>query len=471
MPGINQHQVQKLSQELRLAPQQILQSTILQLNILALEARVNQELEQNPVLEEVEQETQQTEEILDETLKQKKEEEEEKIDDFDIEDMLPDNDDYKIREVVYNSKEEIKRVQPSPRTLIDHLIDQVKLLHLDDKEYEIANEIIWNIDDKGYLTIPIENIAYAKGVNLEFALNVLRKIQHLDPPGLGARNLQECLLAQLEESPKRPAVKNAITIIRDHFDDFANKRFDKILKSLSWNKETLEEAIKVIQKLNPKPGASFSTGENSYIVPDLIVYKMGGDFVVEVNDTNIPELRINSRYMQMLFDKKKLNHEARNYIKKKIESAKWFIQAIQQRRVTMIKVMKAIINRQRDFFEDNTKPLKPMVLKDIAEDVGMDISTISRVTNGKYVQLDTGVYELKYFFSEGIVSENGTEISTKQVKEKLKELIDNEDKHNPYSDEMLSKLLKEAGFPVARRTVAKYREQMNIPVARLRKTL
>jgi len=227
----------------------------------------------------------------------------------------------------------------------------------------------------------------------------------------------------------------------------------------------------MITKLNPKPGATLNTLDPQYIVPDLIVEKVDGEYIVEVNDTRIPELQISSTYLQMISNGSKIDNETKNYLKRKIDNAKWFIQAIQQRRLTMIRVMKAIIARQLDFFEDPSKPLKPMILKDIADDVNMDISTISRVTNNKYVQLPSGIYELKYFFNEGIKDEDGEEISTRIVKEKLKEIIDNEDKHKPYSDEQLSNLLKQNGYLVARRTVAKYREQMKIPVARLRRVV
>lgn len=466
MMQLSQTQVQKLSQELRLTPQQILQSTILQLQTLALEARVNQELEQNPVLEEVppeEKETDEPEESVDD-----------ESDDIDWEELLPQNDDYEPKVEYDKSREEYTLVQVSPRGMVDYLFDQLKLMNLSDREMKIAREIIWNLDERGYLGIPIENIAYSQSTSVAKAEQVLRYLQQMDPPGIAARNLQECLLIQLHQMDNVPEVstrEDAVILVRDHFDDFANRRFQQIMKTLGWTKERLEQAQQTIQKLNPKPGISLMGSDPQYIVPDLIVEKVGDEFVIEVNDSRVPELRINSGYMNMISDGEKLSPDAKQYLKKKIDMAKWFIQSIYQRRLTMIKVMKAIINRQRDFFEDCRNPLKPMILKDIAEDVNMDISTISRVTNGKYVQLSSGVYELKYFFNEGMVDESGEEISTRIIKEKLKTIIESENKQKPYSDDHLAQLLKKEGYPIARRTVAKYREQLKIPVARLRRSI
>jgi RNA polymerase sigma-54 factor len=273
-------------------------------------------------------------------------------------------------------------------------------------------------------------------------------------------------LIQLNQIPNST---DAIQVVSDYFEDFANHRFQNIIKALNWDKDRLQNVQEIITKLNPKPGAALSTPDPHYIVPDLIVEKVDGEYIVEVNDSRIPELQISSTYLQMVNNGNKVDLETRNYLRRKIDTAKWFIQAIQQRRITMIRVMKAIIARQRDFFEDTSNPLKPMILKDIAEDVNMDISTISRVTNGKYVQLRSGIYELKFFFNEGIMDGDGEEISTRIIKEKLKEIIDSEDKQKPYSDDQLSVLLKKAGYLVARRTVAKYREQLKMPVARLRR--
>ena len=454
---LNQQQIQKLSQELKLTPQQILQSTLLQLTTQDLEERILKELEENPVLEEEERNE---EEELDE------EEQEE----MDWDEVLPRNDDFKTRSTYDRSKleEDNRYDQPSRVGKTEHLFDQLKLLNLSDVDEQIAREIIWNIDDKGYLLTPLDNIAQSLGVNVEKVENVLQEIQSFDPAGTGARNLRECLLLQLE---RKKGVDDALTIVKDHFDDFANRRFNKILKKLKWDKERLREAEEDIKDLDPKPGLSATYDASGYITPDLIVREVDGDFVVEINDSRVPELRINSAYVEMVSKKSNVDKEAKNYLKKKINSANWFIQAIYQRRITMIKVMNAIIDRQRQFFEDNDQPLKPMILKDIAEDVDMDISTISRVTNGKYVQLYSGVYELKYFFNEGMETQDGEEVSTRVIKRKLQEIIDNEDKSKPLSDSKLSKKMKEVGYPVARRTIAKYRKQLNIPVARLRRNI
>ena len=459
---LSQSQVQQLTQELRLTPQQILQSTILQLATLALEARVNQELEQNPVLEEEDTDTQDSQEVTE------TESDSDDGQEIDWEDILPQNDDYQPKQEFDRSKVTLKQIQQSPRGLVDYLLDQMKLLNLSDIEEKIALEIIWNIDDRGYLTLPIENVARTLNVTEAKAQDLLKLIQQFDPPGISARDLRECLLIQLGQMSD---VDDAVTIVKDHFDDFANRRFQKLMKRLEWNKERIQAVQDVILKLNPKPGASLVATDSGYVVPDLVVEKVGGNFIIEVSDTRVPELRISPGYIQMMVKGSSITAETRTYLKKKIDMAKWFIQAIHQRRVTMIRVMKAIINRQKEFFDGNEKALKPMILKDIAEDVNMDISTISRVTNGKYVQLNSGVYELKYFFNEGMKDNNGEEVSTSIIKDKLKQIITFEDKHKPYSDDQLSILLKKAGYPIARRTVAKYREQNKIPVARLRRNI
>lgn len=454
---LNQSQIQKLSQELKLTPQQILQSTILQLTTLSLEARIMKELEQNPVLEE------------DESAKDKEEEKEEKEDDIDWDEILPQNDDFKPKQEYDHSKEERKYVQPDTIGFVDELLEQLKLLNLSENENRIAMEIIWNLDEKGYLTLPVENIAMTLSETVDKVETVLEQVQSFDPLGIGARDLRECLLIQLRHT--EGSSRDARTILRDHFEDFANRRFEKIIKQLGWSKDRLSEAQEEIIKLNPKPGNAIDDQESGYITPDLIVKKMDGKFIVEINDSRVPELRLNSSYLQMLNKKNKVDKNTKSYLKKKVDMANWFIQAIHQRRITMIRVMEAIIERQKDFFEDNSQPLTPMILKDIAEAVKMDISTISRVSNGKYVQLYSGVYELKFFFNEGMTDSDGNEVSTRIIKNKLQEIVDEEDKSKPYSDEYLSARLKQEGFPVARRTIAKYRKQLNIPVARLRKEI
>lgn len=459
---LNQQQIQKFSQELKLTPQQILQSTLLQLTTQALEERILKELEENPVLEEEDEQLQ--DELEEDEL------EEEEPEDFSWDEILPKNDDFKTRSTYDRSKleEDNRYDQPSRVGKTEHLFDQLKLLNLDVVDEQIAREIIWNIDDKGYLQTPLDNIAQSLGKDVERVKKILKKVQSFNPPGTGARSLRECLLLQLQ---RKEDVEDAITIVRDHFDDFANRRFKKILKKLKWDKDRLRAAEDEIKELDPKPGLSVTYDNSGYITPDLIVREVDGEFIVEINDSRVPELRINSSYVEMAAKKSNVDRETKSYLKKKINSANWFIQAIYQRRVTMIRVVKAIIDRQRQFFEDNNNPLKPMILKDIAEDIDMDISTISRVTNGKYVQLYSGVYELKYFFNEGMKTQDGKEVSTRVIKRKLQEIVDNEDKSSPLSDSKLSEKMKEAGYPVARRTIAKYRKQLNIPVARLRRDI
>jgi RNA polymerase sigma-54 factor len=321
------------------------------------------------------------------------------------------------------------------------------------------------------LTYTIDNIAENLEVEKEVVEKVLKTIQSFDPPGIGARSLQECLLIQMID--KQPDSKIAIEILRDNFDDFTNKRYEKISKKMEITLDDIRAAIEEITKLNPKPGEGYVLFHQNVIVPDLVVERDDDDgtFRVHMNDWNIPHLRINNSYKKLLLDKKTSTKETRDYIRQSLESARWLINSIHQRRATILKVMETIVEKQRDFFELGKEHLKPMILKDIADEIGMDISTISRVTNGKYVQTEFGVFELKYFFSERIRSDVGEDVSNKTIKALIKDIIEKEEPNKPLNDQRIAVMLKAKGFNVARRTVAKYREQMMIPVSRLRRKI
>lgn len=457
-----------LSQEqlLKLTPQQILLSALLQLPVQNLEQAIDEELEKNPALEI-------DEEATTRKLERKKGEDDqgkqENYDDpdYDWESLYSRAN--RSAGLSYGGREEPPDLpQPDTPGFFEKILQQVRTSGFSERDLAIAEQIIWNTDPDGYLKVPVENIAYRLNELPEKVEGVLRLIQQMDPPGIGSRDLRECLLSQLREMDVPDYV---IGIVRDHFNDFANHRYEQIMRHLGITREALEKARRIIGRLNPKPAADESTFSNYVIVPDLIVTEENGEFQVMVNDGSIPELKISSAYLDLASQKKKLDKETRDYLKKKIESARWFIQSIYQRRDTMIRVMKAIIRKQRPFFEGRPDGLKPMILKNIADDVGMDISTISRVTNGKYVQTPVGLYELKYFFSEGMKDVDGDDVSTRLIKQALKEIVDQEDKHYPLNDEKMVEALKEKGFNIARRTVAKYREQMGIPVARLRREI
>lgn len=489
MSGIYLGQYLKLEQ--KLTPQQILLSTLLQLPLLSLEQRIESELEQNPVLEEGEEDPDNVDEQIDasddeiadlkkelELLeKNNKDEEydkkelEEAQSDSDIEDLFKDDDTFEIRIPKDKNVEEFDRPEVSQSTLLEVLTEQMALLPLTDLEQEIGKQLIWYIRDDGYLDKALDFLQLTEQFNttVDIIENVLKKIQKLDPVGIGARNLQECLLVQLEQQDLPDPV--AVEIIKDHFENFKNKRFDKLISELEIDKERLQEAIDEITLLNPKPGEAFFDTNTNYITPDFIVEKVDGEFTVTLNDWNIPPLRISNTYKNMLLDKKNTDAETRSYIRKKVENARWFITSIYQRKITMLKVMEALIERQRSFFEKGPDFLEPLIMREIAEMIEMDISTISRVSNGKYVQTDFGVFELKFFFNERIENEEGEEIATPRIKKRIAEIIEGEDSKKPFSDDKLSKMLKEEGFPIARRTVAKYREQLGLPVARLRRGL
>ncbi len=487
MSGIYLGQYLKLEQ--KLTPQQILLSTLLQLPMLSLEQRIKSELEQNPVLEEGEEDPENleekieasTEEIekvedelkLHEQEKAKDEYDKEEIkeaqDDTDIENLFKDEDTFEIKIPKDKNTEEFERPEVSQSTLHQHLLDQIHTLKLSEIEYSIGEHLIWNIRDDGYLDNTLDFIQLSEDfeVTIDTIEKVLKHIQHFEPVGIGARNLRECLLAQLLEQKLPDPV--AISIIKDNFEDFKNRRFDKLMLALDADEERLQEAIDEIKRLNPKPGRELFETQTNYITPDFVIEKIEGQFVVNLNDWNIPPLRISNTYKNMLLDKKNTDTETRSYIRKKVENARWFITSIYQRKMTMMKVMQAIVERQLQFFEKGPDFIEPLIMREIAEIIKMDISTVSRVSNGKYAQTDYGVFELKYFFNERIENEDGEEIATPRIKKRIQEIVNEEDSKKPLSDDKLSAILKTEGFPIARRTVAKYREQLDIPVARLRR--
>jgi RNA polymerase sigma-54 factor len=476
---------QKLSQQQRLSPQQIQYQKLLQLNTLALEQRIKTELEINPVLEEV-----MDEEI---ELTQEKEKDEEDVQDeyedsdqeeFDLEDFMND-DEYEGDRVNKNKDEETYQpLAPAKESLSEHLRNQLMLLELDEPSYMLGEEIIGNLDDDGYLTRDLKsiitelNLFEHLNLTIEDAETLLKKIQKFDPIGIASRDLRECLLVQLENSDYDEYYKYlAKELLENCFEDFKNRRFDAIKQKMNLTDESLKATSDLILKLNPKPGeGNISSIEMNQITPDFLIEKVDDNFVITLNDRSLPSVTLSRTYLEMIDSnkKKKKNNREKNtykFLREKFESAKWFIACIQQRRETLMKIMRAIVEKQYEFFEKGPKALRPMIYKDIAEEINMDISTISRVVNGKYVQSPMGIHELKYFFSEGLSTDNGEEVSNKHIKIRLKEIIDNESKRSPYSDDKLTTMLNQEGIHIARRTVAKYREQLRLPVARLRKEI
>ncbi|HCV43454.1 MAG TPA: RNA polymerase sigma-54 factor, partial [Bacteroidetes bacterium] len=411
---------------------------------------------------------------------EKKEEAKEAEEDkYTIEDyMNDDNSGYKAREV-RDDEEKEDFPQPDAVPMYHRLLEQLHLLNLDDEEYLLGQEIIGNIDEDGYLHRELStivqdmNLTHSLNISLDKAEVVLKKIQRLEPIGIASRNLQECLIVQLEFSNAEPTLKAlALRIMKELYEDFTMRHFEDIAKKLNITLDDLKKVIWLVQHLNPKPGEGDFSAQENYVVPDFIVTQSESDFIISLNDRNIPPLRINKAYKDLMSKRKKngVSNEAKDFIRQRFEAAKWFISSIHQRRETMMKVMRSIMDKQREFFETG-EGLRPMIYKDISEVIGMDISTISRVVNSKYVQTDYGVFSLRHFFSDSISTTDGDEVSNKEVKKKLKDLMDGEDPLRPLSDDKLAQLLNAQGLNIARRTVAKYREAMLIPVARLRRKL
>jgi RNA polymerase sigma-54 factor len=480
--GLSQSLQQKLS------PQQIQFIKLLQVPTAELEARIEEELEVNPALEEGEEQEAETPE--DNFDQQEAQETSTAEDEVDIKDYLRD-DDYSGYKMQGDGDDDEDRDMPIPMSssLHEQLMAQLDFLGLNEHQYAIGKQLVGSIESDGYIRRELDSIvndlAFSQGVEttVEEVEAILKKIQTFDPPGIAARDLQECLLLQLDRMDNGHDIDVAVAkkIISECYDEFTKKHYQKIQKKLDTEDEDfIRDAVDLIIKLNPKPGGGGASSmvKNQYIIPDFILTNNNGKLELALNSRNAPELRISRSYTEMFkaYDKsdkrdKKLK-EAVTFVKQKLDAAKWFIDAIKQRQQTLLRTMKAIVDFQYEFFlEGDETKLKPMILKDIANMISMDISTVSRVASSKAVQTDFGIYPLKYFFSEGISTDSGEEVSSREVKQIIKDIIEKEDKNKPYSDDKLEKILNDKGYNIARRTVAKYREQLNIPVARLRKEL
>lgn len=493
--GLHQKLLQKLS------PQQIQLMKLLQVPTANLEERIKEEIEENPALEQGESEENEAtpEELKDEFENNDEEEYDpdgsaDDYDTIDLTDYVSEGDDdiaeYRMKDENYPDPEETRSGSAKLETSFHELLlQQLGMLKLNDHQQVIAEQIVGSIDDDGYLrretTAIINDLAFRQNIETSVAEveRLIQLVQQFDPPGIGARNLQECLLIQLRSKLKNrpsPEIKKSILVLEKYFDEFTKKHYEKIQRSLDLTDDDLKTIIHQIIKLNPKPGGNMGDDNKSAvsIIPDFFITNSGGVLELSLNSRNAPDLRISEGYRDMLKEydrgskKDKRQKEAVLFIKQKIDSAKWFIDAIKQRQNTLLHTMESIMQHQKDFFltGDETE-LRPMILKDIAEKTGLDISTVSRVANSKFVQTEFGTYRLKFFFSESLSTESGEEVSTREVKKILFDLIDAEEKKKPLSDELLTDLLQEKGYNIARRTVAKYREQLNIPVARLRKQL
>ena len=511
--GLHQKMLQKLS------PQQIQLMKLFQITTAGLEQRIKEEMEVNPALEsgddegheemtdeqreeELEGEVEETEDEPtdepvektddDEPIVKEEKKEEEKIDDpeLDLGEYLDDDEiaEYKTRGERYSEDEERQGVPiPVTRSFHEYLEDQAGLLDINDDQLMLVNYLIGSLDDDGYLRRPIDamvdDLSFSQNIqtSVEELENLLKFVQLLDPPGTGARNLQECLLMQLKRKNLHPEIdRMAIHVVQNYFDEFIKKHYDKLQKNLALNDEQFKQVMEEILHLNPKPGSAYegSINPESFIIPDFFISNNEGSLELSLNNLNIPDLRISESFKEMLRDynqggkKDKKQKEAVLFIKQKIDSAKWFIDAIKSRYNTLLFTMQSIMEYQQEYFlsGDETK-LRPMILKDIAEMTGLDISTVSRVANSKYVQTEWGTLKLKSFFSESLSTDSGEEVSTREVKKILSDFIVLENKKKPLSDDKLCEMLNEKGYNIARRTVAKYREQLNIPVARLRREI
>ena len=484
---LKQHLQFKLSQ--KLSPQQIQLMKLIQLPTQAFEQRLKQELEENPALESGKEETDTLDDMYEETYDESEDHENIDTEEINIDDYLSDDEipDYRTQANNYSADDEDKRVPYAAGTsFTQYLLNQLNTVYLDDEEWAIAEFLVGSVDESGYIRRPLtdimDDLAFTQNIYVEEdkIKKVLGIVQDLDPPGVAARSLDECLIIQLKRKEPKPSIELAINILERSFEHFTKKHYAKLIQKHHVSEEELKEAISEIEKLNPKPGGSYSgnTRMIEHIVPDFSIKIVDGELELTLNGRNAPELHVSKEYSNMLEGYKNAKEKSKSqkdtvmFIKQKLDAAKWFIDAIRQRQQTLYITMNTIMEYQKEYFmTGDERKLRPMILKDIADRIDMDVSTVSRVANSKYVDTPYGTKLIKDFFSEAMKNEQGEDVSTKEIKKILETVIRDEEKKKPLTDAKLAKILKERGYPIARRTVAKYREQLGIPVARLRKEI
>ncbi len=484
---LKQHLQFKLSQ--KLSPQQIQLMKLIQLPTQAFEQRLKQELEENPALEGGKEESDSIEDEFDDQFDSELEGENINTDDINIDDYLSDDEipDYRTKTSNYSADDDEKSVPYAAGTSFNqYLINQLNTIYLSDEEWSIAEFLVGSVDESGYIRRPLtdimDDLAFTQNIYTDENTieSVLKTVQALDPPGVAARSLEECLIIQLKRKEINPNIEKAILILEKSFDQFTKKHYKKLLQKHNITEDELKDAISEIEKLNPKPGGSYA-GNNrviEHVVPDFSIKIVEGELELTLNGRNAPELHVSKEYNNMLKgfrdskEKSKSQKDTVMFIKQKLDAAKWFIDAIKQRQQTLFVTMSAIMEYQKEYFlTGDERNLRPMILKDIADEINMDVSTVSRVANSKYVDTPYGTKLIKEYFSESMKNEQGEDVSTKEIKKILETVIADEAKKKPLTDDKLAAILKEKGYPIARRTVAKYREQLGISVARLRKQI
>ncbi|WP_420321530.1 RNA polymerase factor sigma-54 [Flagellimonas sp.] len=484
---LKQHLQFKLSQ--KLSPQQIQLMKLIQLPTQAFEQRLKQELEENPALESGKAENDSLEDGYDDAYDDASDSETINAEEINIDDYLSDDEipDYRTQTSNYSPDDDEKSIPyAAGMSFNQYLINQLNTVYLDDEQWAIAEFLVGSVDESGYIRRPLSDImddlAFTQNIYVEESKikDVLKTVQALDPPGVAARSLDECLILQLKRKEKTPSIDLAISILEKSFDQFTKKHYSKLLQKHHIGEDELKEAISEIERLNPKPGGSYAGNTRiiEHIVPDFSIRIVEGELELTLNGRNAPELHVSKEYSNMLQGYKNSKEKSKSqkdtvlFIKQKLDAAKWFIDAIKQRQQTLYITMNAIMNYQKDYFlSGDERNLRPMILKDIADQIQMDVSTVSRVANSKYVDTPYGTKLIKEYFSEAMKNEQGEDVSTREIKKILETVIGEEEKKKPLTDDKLAKLLKERGYPIARRTVAKYREQLGIPVARLRKQI
>ncbi|GMN11617.1 RNA polymerase factor sigma-54 [Croceitalea sp. MTPC9] len=484
---LKQHLQFKLSQ--KLSPQQIQLMKLIQLPTQAFEQRLKQELEENPALESGKAENENVEDNYEDSFDDTTDSESIAAEDINIDDYLSDDEipDYRTKTSNYSADDDEKSIPYAAGTSFNqYLINQLNTVYLSDDEWAIAEFLVGSVDESGYIRRPLtdimDDLAFTQNIYTEEETieKVLKIVQELDPPGVAARTLDECLIIQLKRKEPTPSVELAISIMERSFEQFTKKHYSKLIAKYNITENQLKDAIGEIEKLNPKPGGSYS-GNNrmiEHVVPDFSIKIIDGELELTLNGRNAPELHVSKDYSNMLQgykdskEKSKSQKDTVLFIKQKLDAAKWFIDAIKQRQQTLFITMNTIMEYQREYFmTGDERKLRPMILKDIADQINMDVSTVSRVANSKYVDTPYGTKLIKEFFSESMKNEQGEDVSTREIKKILENVISEEEKKKPLTDDKLAKMLKEKGYPIARRTVAKYREQLGIPVARLRKQI